>query len=125
MPLIHGYGSIRQFLVPYNAKIADITHADTNLHTLVLANVGGTGAISGETRKIIMIQIRGQRMAGTGVMYAYPNEGTNGLTVGGAAPYGVGGHIVIILADSQRLQYALSVASDDFDLYCYGYVVEV
>lgn len=62
MPL-RSYGS-RQILVPYNAKIADITHPDTNKHYLTLANSGGTGAIAGETRKIIMVILNALRMSG-------------------------------------------------------------
>jgi hypothetical protein len=52
--------------IPYNGKIADIADADTNKHFLTLANATGTGAIPGETRKIIMVILVFERNAGTG-----------------------------------------------------------
>jgi len=109
-----------QLFVPYNAKIADITHADTNLHTLTLANAAGTGAIAGETRKIISIYLKTLRIAGTGNFLRYPNEGTqyHYMIDGTTGPNN------IIADNTQRLQYNLSVANDDWDLWCLGYVVE-
>jgi hypothetical protein len=111
----------QQIFVAYNGKIADITHADTNQHTLELANPAGTGAIAGETRKIVMVHVIPARIAGTGSFYVYPNEGAQFVDLGNWF-YSRG--ITIIANDSQRLQYSLSVANDDFDLYCFGYVVE-
>jgi len=111
----------QQFFVPYNGKIADITEADTLKHYLTLANSAGTGAIAGETRKIIAILIEAKRMAGTDSFLAYPNEG---------AQYGYYASTIsrpplIVIADgTQRLQYSQNAANDDFDLYCFGYVVE-
>ena len=110
-----------QTFVPYNGKIADITHADTNQHTLALANTGGTGAIAGETRKIIAAMFRGIRIAGSGVMYGYPNSDLVdfvAMSPSASCP------IIIIADGSQTLTYSLTVANDDFDLYCMGYVVE-
>lgn len=109
----------RQIYVPYNGKIADITHADTNKHFLDLAT-----ALS-ETRQIIMIQINADRQAGSGYMYVYPNEGANGVNTGDWTPPAGYQECVIIAAGTNRLQYALGVANDDFDVFCYGYVVEV
>lgn len=114
---------VKQFFVPYNGKIADITHADTNKHTLILANAAGTGAIAGETRKIIAVYIGVTRMAGTGEVFVFPNEGATYLNLGYLVFYGRGFHV--IANGTQRWQYKLSVANDDFDLYCLGYVVEV
>jgi len=111
-----------QTFVPYNGKIADITHADTNKHTLTLANGAGTGAIAGETRKIIAVQLGCARIAGTGYFKAYPNEGAGPNEFPTLMGYGY--NKVVIANGTQRLQYALSVANDDFDLYCYSYVVE-
>lgn len=112
-----------QIYVPYNAKIADITHADTNLHTLTLANAGGTGAIAGERRKIISISLAGIQIAGAGALYVFPNEQAGG---GNYCYVPSWGNIPdVVLADgTQRLQYSLSVAGNDWDLYCIGYVVE-
>ena len=111
----------QQIFVPYNAKIADITKGDTVKYTLELANAGGTGAITGETRKIICVILEARRIAGTGYFPVYPNEGTDyvSLSSGGWTAY------PIVIADGlQRLQYNLSVANDDWDLYSMGYVVE-
>ena len=112
--------STGQIFVPYNAKIADITHADTNLHTLTLANAAGTGAIAGETRKIVALAIDANRVAGTGNFYVYPNEGVNTYN----ATWGSEGEMVVIANGTQRFQYSLTVNNDDFDIYCLGYVVE-
>jgi hypothetical protein len=105
----------RTLFVPFNGKIADITHADTNKHTLDLA------AALGETRKIISIFFKGNRIAGTGYFNTFPNEGVTELVwaTGGA------GCIAYILKDNtQEMQYVLTVANDDWDIYCYGYVVD-
>ena len=107
--------------IPYNAKIADITHADTNKHTLELANAAGTGAIAGETRKIVMVGLRAIRIAGTGSLNVWPNEGAFRayiVTDGGSTTE------CVLAAGTNRLQYSLTVANDDWDLYCIGYVVE-
>jgi len=111
-----------QIFVPYNGKIADITHADTNQHTLILANGAGTGAIAGETRKIIAVQCATVRIIGTGDFDIYPNEGATFMVCPGFLPYT--GLWTIIAPGTQRLQYSLSIVNDDWDLYCFGYVVE-
>ena len=104
----------RQFFVPYNGKIADITHADTNKHTLDLA------AALTETRKIIAVLVCASRIAGTGDFFTYPNEGTfSAFTGADTRP-----NCIVIADGTQRLQYSLGVASSDWDLYCKGYVVE-
>jgi len=110
-----------QTFVPYNGKIADITHADTNKHTLTLANGAGTGAIAGETRKIIAVIIGNFRISGTGGCYFYPNEGGTECLSGTDRRW-IG--TVVIADGTNRLQYALAAANDDFDLHCFGYVVE-
>ena len=111
----------QQIMVPYNGKIADIKEADTNKYYLTLANAGGTGAIAGETRKIIAVIIRWNRASGTGNLNFYPNEGT--YVAGGSSSTTVT-YVIIIADGTQRLQYSQSVANDDWDLYCLGYVVE-
>jgi hypothetical protein len=114
----------KQVFIPYNGKIADITEADTSKHYLTLANDAGTGAIAGETRKIIAICLAASRISGTGDFYVYPNEGTRYLDIGtSAVTYGRG--FIVIADGTQRLQYSQSVANDDWDLYCLGYIVEV
>jgi hypothetical protein len=104
----------QQIWVPKNGKIADITHADVNDHTLNLAT-----ALS-ETRNIIALVLSCIRISGTGTMYGYPNEGATPVVV----PLYSASGLVIIKDGLNRLKYYLSVANDDFDLYCFGYVVE-
>lgn len=104
----------RHLFVPYNGKIADITHADTNKHTLDLA------AALGETRTIIAVILNVARIAGTGDFRVYPNEGAKFLYI----EMWNQSDFVVIASNSQRLQYNQTVANDDFDLYCLGYVVE-
>jgi len=115
--MMWGSGHLKtQKIVPKNAKIADITHADTAKHTLDLA------AALSETRKIIDIHVSTNRIGGTGYFRVYPNEGTAHLQCG---TYSDGSdHRVIIANGTQRLQYSLTTANDDFDLFCFGYVVE-
>ena len=108
----------RQFFVPYSGKIADITHADTDKHTLDLAT-----ALS-DTRKIIMVIITWIRISGTGELAVYPNEGTGTHYGASWTSSSIASFPLVIKDGTQRLQYALSVASDDFDMYCKGYVVE-
>ena len=112
-------GNPRQIFVPYNGKIADITHADTNLHTLTLANAAGTGVIAGETRTIVAVLLQSRRASGTGIFNSAPNEG---VYIHQWSNYEEG--IFLIAKNSQQLQYSLSVAGDDWDLFCFGYVVE-
>ena len=104
----------QQIWIPYNGKIADITHADTNKHTLDLA------AALSEARTIVAINGFAIRITGTGGFRVYPNEGTSYVDATGTYPWGV----MLIAAGTQRLQYNQSVANDDFDLYCTGYLVE-
>ena len=111
-----GKPRVRYVWVPYNAKIADITHADVNKHTLDLA------AALPETRNIIMVSLHAHRIAGTGLLDFYPNEGAHPSYTGDNY---AGTNTILIEYGSQRLQYDLTVANDDWDLYCLGYVVEV
>ena len=103
-----------QIFIPFNAKIADITHADTNKHFLDLA------AALSENRTIVDIRLLGARISGTGFFYIYPNEGAQKDFLSSWAQ----SVDIMIAAKSQRLQYSLSVANDDWDLHCFGYVVE-
>ncbi len=103
-------------LIPYSGKIADINEADTNKHTLDLET------ILGETRKILGVLVDAKRQAGTGYLYFYPNEGTLNVT---NATAGNKAYLITLSDATQRLQYSQTVANDDFDCYCFGYVVEV
>jgi len=102
-------------LIPYNDKIADISEADTADHTLDLETA------LGETRKIISILLWAARISGTGSLWAYPNEGAIAMPIGPDRAFLAE---VAIKDGTQRLKYYQSVAGDDWDLYCFGYVVE-
>lgn len=107
-------GRKRIVFVPYNGKIGDLTHADTSKHFL------GLEAALSETRKIIGLFTRCLRQSGTGGLRVYPNEGS--IYIGISTGY----ETTVIIADgTQRMEYNLSVANDDFDFYCLGYMVEV
>lgn len=108
------YDSGRQIhFTPFNDKVADITEADINLHTITLATLG----FPLNTRILILGSVR---VAGTGVFRVYPNEGGTALQIGGGAVER-GKPIGII---NERLQYNLTVINDDWDLYCWGYWIE-
>jgi len=100
--------------IPYNAKIADISEPDTAKHTLDLE------ATLGETRKIIAVIVYAARVSGTGTLIVYPNEGTYGVSIIWSTSLGT----IVIKDGTQRLQYAQTVANDEFDLICVGYIVE-
>lgn len=110
-----------QVFVPYNGKIANITESDTNKHLLTLANSTGTGAITGETRKVIQVLLCSVDTSGAGAFYVYPNEGTYSVTI---RAVGVSVDSIVIADGSQRLQYSLETSGNVMDLYCFGYVVE-
>jgi len=101
--------------VPYNGKIADITHADTNKHTLDLAT-----ALS-ETRDIVEVIVHADRMSGTNYLFGYPNEGSRSVYLDSVATNTPA--TIVIAQGTNRLEYALGAANDDFDLYCLGYKV--
>jgi len=107
-PIAHNF-------VPYNGKIADINEADVLKHTLDLS------ATLPETRTIVAVILDATRVAGSGDLLYYPNEGTRPFGWIGANR----GRFVIIAPGTQRLQYAQTNAGDDWDLYCMGYVVVI
>lgn len=100
--------------VPINAKIVDITHADTLKHFLDLETP------LSESRRIIQLIIMVQRVAGSGAFIVYPGEGTLGYWL----PDGATSTPIMIADGTQRLQYALEVANDDWDIFSFGYMVE-
>jgi len=105
----------RHIFVPYNGKIADITHADTNQHNLDLA------AALSETRNIISVLIQAERVSGTGYFRMYPNAGAQQIS-GGTGTLDL--KECVLAVGSNNLLYQLSVANDDWDIWCMGYVVE-
>lgn len=92
----------------FNNKVADITHADTNKHEITLATMG-------LPLNVVAMIIVATRQGGTGGLNVYPNEGVYNLQ----GTYTSNCMVVGII--NQRLQYALSVSGDDFDLVCFGY----
>ena len=100
--------------IPYNDKIADITEADTANHTLDLA------AALTETRTIIGIFFSLSRIAGTGNIRVYPIEAGHGVLMDNTTRT----EYIAVLYGTNRIQYALDNAGDDFDAYCTSYVVE-
>lgn len=96
-----------------NEKVADITHADTAKHTIDCVDLGLPA-------NCVLLLLFARRIVGTGSLDAYPIEGTTGIRIGtGANHYGVDMVVPIV---NGRLQYSLTVANDDFDLYCIGYL---
>lgn len=102
--------------VPYNGKIADITHADTDLHTITLTSLG-------LPNNTVAINLQAFRMSGTGDFYAYPNEGAMQINLFQAAYKS--SELIGLKNATYRMQYKLSVAGSDWDLYCSGYFVSV
>ncbi len=99
--------------IPFNAKIADITEDDTDAHTFALA------APLSETRRIASISLKCSRVTGTGSFYVYPNEGSSFYSYSSGNSWGP----IAVASGTQRFQYSLSVANDDWDIYCLGYTV--
>jgi len=97
----------------YNAKVADITHADTNKHTVSLATMG-------LPLNTVAMVILVNRVAGTGNIRVYSNEGTTSADLVNSG----GRNWITIGLANQRLQYDLTVANDDWDLFCLGYWTE-
>lgn len=95
---------------PYNAKVADITHADTNKHTITLAELGLPA-------NAVALLLQANRVSGTGSLRGYPNEGVYPLYLGqGSIQPGIVFGII-----NERLEYDLTVINDDWDLLCMGY----
>ena len=98
--------------VPFNAKVADITHGDVNKHEITLATLG-------LPENVVVLELGVVRVVGTGSFLTFPNEGATDRNLSTETRFG--GSIGII---NQRLQYRLSVINDDFDVYCFGYWLE-
>ena len=106
----HLASTLHAGFTPYNEKIADITHADTAKHTISLESLGLPPTA-------IVLLLGAVRISGTGYLQVYPNEGVDLIRLGPAFNNAVF-PIAIIL---ERLEYKLNVASDDFDVYCFGF----
>jgi len=108
--MAHLKSTLHVGFTPYNDKVADITHADTNKHTITLEALGLPS-------NAIVLLLTAKRITGTGSLRGYPNEGTNDLYLGiGTAQAGI-----VFAIINERLQYDLTVANDNWDLFCMGF----
>ncbi|MEM5854285.1 MAG: hypothetical protein QW228_08015 [Candidatus Aenigmatarchaeota archaeon] len=73
-----------------------------------------------ENRTIVAVSVRGVRVSGSGILYAYPNEAGYPLAIGTSSFEST----IIIKYGTNRLALSMSVSTDVWDVYCYGYVVE-
>lgn len=106
----HMKSTLHTGFTPYNGKIADITHADTNKHEITLAALGLP-----DNAKVLILGFT--RISGTGSLQFYPNEGAQLVKTAGTSAH----FSTCVAIINERLQYDLQVANDDFDLYCFGY----
>jgi len=95
--------------VPMSAKVADLTHADTNKHQISLASMG-------LPHTAVCLLLGGEKIAGAGNLRAYPAEGAVYIQISALQTEM---HAIGII--NEQLEYSLSNAGDDFDLYCFGY----
>lgn len=109
-----GGGKLLVF-VPYSAKIADINEADINAHTFDIQT-----ALS-ETRTVVAAWLSYIRIGGAGELNVYPNSGSTAIGI----QWTEQPSMTAIQAGTQEVKYAQTVANDDFDVYCFGYLVEV
>ena len=90
-------------IVTGSGKIADITHADTNEHSMALP-----AGYPANTRAII---IRPERVTGTGLFIC---RQVTGITFGWTIASAIGG--VWVRAADGLFYYNLTVANDDWDI---------
>ena len=96
-------------IVPASGKIYDITHADTNEHSVALP--------TGYPANTKILIVRQTRIAGTGGIKIFSVTGDN---IGGVLSEGNIG-VWVRSADGTWL-YKLTIANDDFDVYALGYI---
>ena len=97
-------------IVPASGKIYDITHADTNEHSVALP-----AGYPANTKAII---IRGVRVTGTGSFIMISTSGQSAYSWN----FSQGGSGVWMRAADGLFYYSLSVANDDWDIHAIGYV---
>ena len=98
-------------LIGLNVQIADITEPDTSKHYCDISAF--------VPKNCVAIVIKAQRITGTGMFNVYPIEGTTNITIK------TGEHgLVALVEGSQRFQYLLSVANDDWDIFLFAAFVE-
>ena len=105
--------------VPATGKIADITHADTDEHSLTLAQLNAVyaGTFPENTR---VIYVGGTKIAGTGTLNLHSVSGQKGVTiVTSTAAYFYA--VLWYRAADGLFYYSQTVANDDWDVYALGY----
>jgi len=93
------------------SKIADITHADVNEHTL-------TPAALGLPANTVAILMKADRIVGTG------NLNVRTVAAGAAMTFINGDEMFWPVDNTGVFRYSLSVANDDWDIGCYGYMTQ-
>jgi len=102
-----------RFVTLTPTKIADITHADTDPHTLDLSTI-----VPPET---LALYIMAERISGSGSLSGLPNNiGSKYVRIGNT---NTSSPLIISIKD-QTLPYKLTAANDDWDLYLLGYFVQ-
>ena len=95
----------------FNEKIASgLTEADLDIHYLDLSDILPSN--------VVQIDIRIQRMTGTGFLNIYPNDGAITKTVASHQTMMVG-------IKNQKMKYALTVINDTHDIWLYGALREL
>lgn len=103
------YGNLRIF--PYeDGKILDITHADTNEHTATMP--------AGIPSNCVAMYVVPYRIGGTGQWAFRSVSGGNDDICNSNES------VVWFRAANGNWYYRLTVANDDWDIYCWGYWVE-
>ena len=110
----HMKAALHAGYTPMAEKIADLTHADANKHTITLSALGIPD-------NAVAVLVWGKRITGTGQLYAYPLEGAEPIRIGMAGDVGGTYYLQLVPVANARLEYALTVANDDWDLWCFGY----
>lgn len=95
-----------------NDKVATITHADVNQHTITLASMGLPS-------NAVVLILAALRTLGGGEFKAFPYDGGHSIYIGSGAFVKTRGKPVAIA--NERLTYNLTLANDTFDLHCLGY----
>lgn len=92
-----------------NEKIYDITHADTETH--------GASVPTGYPPNTVALKIKATRISGTGNFVLNPTGSGSGYIV-----IANNGSAVWFISATRLFHYFLSVANDDWDIYCAGLI---
>jgi len=104
--------------IPYDQKIADIQENDTTDHYIDL-----TAVFPGV--EIVAIHICAIRSSGTGYLKVWPAELSNNSIFLLKETANTNAAWVILADGLNRIMWRNSVANDDWDIYCFGYLKKV